>query len=69
MEKPTLSKGINPHALSPSEQTALVNRLYRVHNQIFDGVDLEHFTHYLLAPHAHRTRIHTYLNAQGETIG
>lgn len=69
MEKPLVSKALNPHALSEAAQDRLAKQLYKVHTEIFDGVDYSSFKNYILAPKADRTRIHTFTNRAGEAVG
>lgn len=69
MEKPLVSAGIDPCALSPNEKSDLASRLYKVHCEIFEGVDFEEFKGYIFAPGADRTRIYTFCNSEDQLVG
>lgn len=69
MKKPTISAAIDPKKLSPGEKEQLANDLYRVHCTIFDGVGPEAFKRYVLDAPTERSRIFTFQNEAGTTVG
>jgi hypothetical protein len=52
-----------------AHRDVVFRRLYRVHQQIFDGVSTESFVSYLARSDALRTRIQVYRNEMGEIVG
>ena len=70
-----MSAGINksdvvvPSKLSTDEKEQFVDSLYRLHTQIFDGVDKTSFISYVIDSPATLTRIRVYKNETGDWIG
>ena len=63
------SKPIDPKALSADSKANLVNQLYHIHCQIFDGVDRDQFCRYVVDPPTLSTRIRFFRNTNGENVG
>lgn len=56
---------ITPARLSTSERESLTESLYAAHCRIFDGVDADEFSRYVVCSPAHRTRILVIRDADG----
>ncbi|HLT35761.1 MAG TPA: hypothetical protein VK034_05735, partial [Enhygromyxa sp.] len=54
---PARGEIVIPETLDSPAREALVDALYRVHSEIFDGVDRDAFVHYVIDSPAERTRI------------
>ncbi|MBN1207873.1 MAG: cyclic nucleotide-binding domain-containing protein [Myxococcaceae bacterium] len=60
---------IIPKSLSPEAREQLIDALYAVHNQIFDGVERESFAKYVVLSKAEHTWIQVHKNEQAEIVG
>jgi hypothetical protein len=69
MSRVTHTEVIRPQTLSASERQQLTDRLYAVHQQIFDGVDRESFAQYVVGSKAEHTWLLLHKNAAGDTVG
>lgn len=69
MKRPTISSAIDPKKLSAAEKDQLANNLFQVHNAIFDGVSKDAFQQYVLEAPTKRSRIFTFHNKAGNTVG
>ncbi len=65
----TRNETIDPKALTPTAFHALVDSLYSVHTEIFDGVDRDEFEHYVVGSSAEQTRIQVSYGDSGEIAG
>lgn len=59
---------VDTHALDEAALEALVDELYEVQREIFDGVSRDAFARYVVRSSAERTRIEVY-RAQGRVVG
>jgi hypothetical protein len=55
---------INPKLITLKDRDILVEKLYEAHNQIFDGVDKDEFTKYVIDSKAHSTQIFIQKNKE-----
>lgn len=55
---------IDPKLITHKDRITLVEKLYEAHNQIFDGVDKEEFTKYVIDSKAHSTQIFIQKNKE-----
>ncbi|SEL50762.1 Cyclic nucleotide-binding domain-containing protein [Stigmatella aurantiaca] len=69
MSRVTHTEVIRLHTLSARERQQLTDRLYAVHQQIFDGVDRESFAQYVVGSKAEHTWLLLHKNAAGDTVG
>lgn len=69
MKKLSLSSPIHPMSLSLKKRQELTDRLYKIHSQIFDGVDKEQFRRYVIEPKSDLTRIRLIQSESGQDIG
>jgi CRP-like cAMP-binding protein len=60
---------VTPKSLSPEAREQLIDALYAVHDQIFDGVERESFAKYVVLSKAEHTWIQLHKNAAGEIVG
>ncbi|MCW8331987.1 hypothetical protein MD588_24650 [Photobacterium sp. SDRW27] len=60
---------IDPASLSTTEKEHFVDSLYRLHSQIFDGVERADFVSYVVDSPADWTRIRVYKNSLNEWVG
>lgn len=58
-----------PKTLDARAREAFVDSLYRVHSQIFDGVDRDTFVHYVVDSPAEQTQIQVHRDEAGDIIG
>lgn len=58
-----------PATLDAQAHASLVDALYRVHCEIFDGVSRDAFLHYVVDSPADHTQILVHRNTQGEIVG
>jgi hypothetical protein len=65
----TSTSVVVPKRLSPVEKEQLVDTLYSVHAQIFDGVDKASFVKYVIDSAAEDTWIQLQKNASGQVVG
>lgn len=65
----TTSETIDPSCLGKEEKKRLIRELYVVQQQIFQGVDMERFSSYILRPNAVRTKVKIFRNDQQEPVG
>ena len=63
------SEVIVPSSLTVEARRQLVDDLYRVHVEIFDGVSRDGFARYVVESAAERTEILVHRNAAGEIVG
>lgn len=63
------SEVVVPKSLSSEERRKLIDSLYEVHRQIFDGVEREAFAKYVVESKADHTWINLHKNEEGETVG
>ena len=63
------SRPINPKTLNPKTKKNLIHELYRIHSQIFDGVDVNDFRKYVVDPPSISTTIRFFINQAGEKVG
>ena len=68
-DKVISSEVIDPSGLGEDEKARFVEQLYKLHQQIFDGVDEADFTAYVVDSPAQWTRIRLYKNTSGEMVG
>jgi hypothetical protein len=69
MPKIVRDEVIDPKALSEDALVALIQRLYDVHNEIFDGVSVEEFERYVVRSKAERTLIQVSYGPDDELAG
>lgn len=60
---------LDPHTLSAPERDALVDALYAVHCEIFDGVDRAEFRRYVIESSADENRIQVSYGEAGDVAG
>lgn len=60
---------ILPKSLSPEARSQLIDALYAVHGQIFDGVERESFARYVVESQAEHTWIQLHKSEAGEVVG
>lgn len=60
---------IIPKSLSAEARSALIDALYEVHQQIFDGVERESFAKYVVLSQAEHTWIQVHKNEEGAIVG
>ncbi|HYH94908.1 cyclic nucleotide-binding domain-containing protein [Hyalangium sp.] len=60
---------IVPKSLSPEARSQLIDALYAVHNQIFDGVERQSFAKYVVESKAEHTWIQVHKSEAGEIVG
>ena len=65
----TTSETIDPSSLGKEEKKRFIQELYLVQEQIFQGVDMERFSSYILRPNAVRTKVKIFRNDQQEPVG
>lgn len=58
-----------PKSLSPEARGELIDALYAVHNQIFDGVERQSFAKYVVDSKAEHTWIQVHKNEAGAIVG
>jgi CRP-like cAMP-binding protein len=63
------SEVVVPKSLSPEERQRLIDALYTVHQEIFDGVERESFGKYVVESKAEHTWIQIHKNEEGEIVG
>ena len=69
MPKIVRDEVIDPKTLSEPALDALIDRLYGVHNEIFDGVSVEEFAQYVVRSKAERTLIQVSYGPGDELAG
>lgn len=69
MPKITTSEVVDPRLLSSLMRKNLLEALYAVHCQIFDGVDIKEFAKDVVNSNAERTFIVLHKNSLGEIVG
>ncbi len=65
----TSSEIVVPTRLSVAERQRLIDELYAVHSQIFDGVGKTAFAKYVVESKAGHTHIQLHKNAEGRVVG
>ncbi len=60
---------IVPKSLSPEARGELIDALYAVHNQIFDGVERQSFAKYVVESKAEHTWVQVHKNEAGKIVG
>jgi hypothetical protein len=60
---------IRPKSLSAEARSQLIDALYAVHNEIFDGVERESFAKYVVESKAEHTWIQVHKSEAGEIVG
>jgi hypothetical protein len=60
---------IVPKSLSPEARGELIDALYAVHNQIFDGVERQSFAKYVVESKAEHTWVQVHQNEAGKIVG
>jgi len=60
---------IGPKSLSTEARNQLIDALYAVHNEIFDGVERESFAKYVVESKAEHTWIQVHKSEAGEIVG
>ena len=65
----TRNETVDPKALSPEAFRALVDSLYSVHIEIFDGVHRDEFERYVVGSSADQTRIQVSYGNDGQIAG
>src|SRR5690349_5328662 len=65
----TTSEIVIPAALDPRAHATLVEALYRVHCEVFDGVSRDDFVHYVVDSPADDTQLLVHRDENGEVIG
>ncbi len=63
------SEAVVPKSLAPEERARLIDSLYEVHRQIFDGVERDAFARYVVESNAEHTWINIHKNEAGEIVG
>lgn len=63
------SETIDPKQLTAHARQQLIDALYSVHCQIFDGVQKTAFAKYVVESKAQQTAIHVHKNAAGAIVG
>jgi hypothetical protein len=69
MSRITSTEVIRPHSLSAEARRQLIDSLYAVHQQIFDGVKQESFARYVVESKAEHTWLLVHKNEAGEPVG
>ena len=69
MPKIARSEVIVPKQLAPTARQALIEGLYQVHCDVFDGVDKASFQKYVVDSAAEKTWINVHRNQAGEIVG
>ncbi|HLL52169.1 MAG TPA: cyclic nucleotide-binding domain-containing protein [Myxococcaceae bacterium] len=69
MPRITRSDVIVPKSLGADEREKLIDALYNVHSQIFDGVEREGFAKYVVNSKAEHTWILVHKGEEGEIVG
>lgn len=69
MSKLTTTEVVDPHTLSPAENAALIEGLYAVHCEVFDGVSRESFAAYVVNSKADETSIQLFRDPEGQLAG
>lgn len=60
---------IYPSKMNEAQRTALTDRLFAIHKEIFSGVSKKDFRKYVIEPDSRLTRIRVYSNPEGEEVG
>lgn len=58
-----------PRTLGPAAKSALIDALYNVHKEIFDGVDKDAFVKYVVESRAEQTWVLLHKSAAGQIVG
>ncbi|MCB9232165.1 MAG: hypothetical protein H6581_10905 [Bacteroidia bacterium] len=69
MKSPFNIQIIHPATLSNPEKADLTDRLYLIHQQIFQGVSKADFRKYVIEPNSKLTRIRLYQDQEGNDAG
>lgn len=69
MNRVVSTEVVVPKKLAPAERTALIEGLYAVHSEIFDGVEKDAFVKYVVDSKAELTWILLYRNEGGTIVG
>ena len=69
MPKIARSDVVVPNTLEPAARQALIDALYRVHCEVFDGVTRDAFAQYVVESVAEQTWINVHRNDAGEIVG
>lgn len=69
MERISISETIDPNLLGKEEKGRFIRELYEVQCQIFQGVDINGFTSYIIRPDAVRTRVKIFRNDLQKPVG
>jgi CRP-like cAMP-binding protein len=69
MPKIARSEIVVPSQLEPGARQALIDALYQVHCQVFDGVSRDAFGQYVVESKAEQTWINVHRNQAGEIVG
>ncbi|MBN1206650.1 MAG: cyclic nucleotide-binding domain-containing protein [Myxococcaceae bacterium] len=69
MSRIARSEVIVPKALSPEARHQLIDALYAVHEEIFDGVEREAFAKYVVESKAEHTWLQIHKNEAGSIVG
>ncbi|MFO0589662.1 MAG: cyclic nucleotide-binding domain-containing protein [Polyangiaceae bacterium] len=69
MSRVTSTEVVVPKKLSPSERSALIDGLYAVHSEIFDGVEKQAFVKYVVDSKAELTWILLYRGEDNAIVG
>lgn len=64
-----IAQKVDPSTLTDQQRATLANQLYRVHEEVFRGLDREGFDHYVVSSSAEATRIFLYRDKQGKLVG
>src|SRR5262245_41164105 len=63
------SEVVDPKALSPDEKSRLIDAMYAIQSEVFDGVDRAAFVKYVVDSKAERTVLLLHKSAAGEVVG
>jgi len=69
MERITTSETIDPIFLVKEKKRRFIHELYEIQCQIFQGVDINSFTSYIIRPGAVRTRVKIFRNDHQKAVG
>jgi len=69
MPRIATSEVVVPAELSPAARESLIDSLYQIQREVFDGVDRQAFARYVVLSEADRTSILVHRNAAGEIVG
>jgi CRP-like cAMP-binding protein len=69
MPKIARSDIVVPNQLDPAARQQFIDALYKVHNEVFDGVSRDAFAKYVVESKAEQTWINVHRNHAGEIVG